>query len=169
MMKTSFRTGRFACTIALLLAMVPLGACATRSKISASNEIATAQFAIRDARENGAETYSLEKLNQAEALVEEAQQTSGADAERLAEKALVHAQLAAAVAEREATDVGALHRQHGEQMIGPAEGVAEPGDEPRAGGFACGMGEGAARQKRERESDRENPSRRAVRCLHEDL
>ena len=101
MMRNSFRTGRFACTIVLLLATVLLGACATRSKVSASNEIATAKFAIRDARANGAETYSLEKLNQAEALVEEAQQTSGADAERLAEKALVHAQLAAAVAERE--------------------------------------------------------------------
>ena len=101
MMRNSFRTGRFACTIVLLLATVLLGACATRSKVSASNEIATAKFAIRDARANGAETYSFEKLNQAEALVEEAQQTSGADAERLAEKALVHAQLAAAVAERE--------------------------------------------------------------------
>jgi len=81
--------------------MFALGACATRSKISASNEIATAQFAIRDARANGAETYSLERLNQAEALVEQARETSGAEAERLAEKALVHAQLAAAIAERE--------------------------------------------------------------------
>ncbi len=81
--------------------MVPLGACATRSKVSASNEIATAMFAIRDARANGAETYSLERLRQAEALVDEARQASGAEAERLAEKALVHAQLAAAVAERE--------------------------------------------------------------------
>jgi len=101
MTRTSFRVGRLACTITLLLAMFALGACATRSKISASNEIATAQFAIRDARANGAETYSLERLNQAEALVEQARETSGAEAERLAEKALVHAQLAAAIAERE--------------------------------------------------------------------
>jgi len=101
MILNSLRTGRFACTIVLLVSMVPLGACATRSKVSASNEIATAMFAIRDARANGAETYSLERLRQAEALVDEARQTSGAEAERLAEKALVHAQLAAAIAERE--------------------------------------------------------------------
>jgi hypothetical protein len=101
MMRTSFRIGRFAGTITLLLTMVTLGACATRSKVSASNEIATAKFAIRDARANGAETYSMERLSQAEALLEEAKQTSGAEAERLAEKALVNAQLAAAVAERE--------------------------------------------------------------------
>ena len=101
MMKTSFRIGRSACAIVLLAAMMTLGACATRSKITASNEIATARFAIRDARANGAETYSLERLTLAEALLEEARQTSGAEAERLAEKALVNAQLAAAVAERE--------------------------------------------------------------------
>ena len=101
MMRTSFRIGRLACTITLLLAMVTLGACATRSKISASNEIATAKFAIRDARANGAETYSMERLGQAEALLEQAQEASGAEAERLAEKALVNAQLAAAVAGRE--------------------------------------------------------------------
>ena len=101
MMKTSFRTGRRICTIVLLAAMLTLGACATRSKITASNEIATAEFAIRDARANGAETYSLERLGQAEALLEQAREASGAEAERLAEKALVNAQLAAAVAERE--------------------------------------------------------------------
>jgi hypothetical protein len=101
MMKTSFRAGRFACTIGLLVAMISLGACATRSTVSASNEIATAQFAIRDARANGAETYSLERLEQAEKLLVRAQQTTGAEAERFAEKALVNAQLAAAVAERE--------------------------------------------------------------------
>ena len=101
MTKTSLRIGRRACAIVLLAAMLTLGACATRSKITASNEIATAQFAIRDARANGAETYSLERLSRAEALVEEARQASGAEAERLAEKALVNAQLAAAVAERE--------------------------------------------------------------------
>jgi len=101
MMETSFRTGRRICTIVLLAAMLILGACATRSKITASNEIATAQFAIRDARANGAETYSLERLGQAEALLEQAREASGAEAERLAEKALVNAQLAAAVAERE--------------------------------------------------------------------
>jgi hypothetical protein len=101
MMETSFRTGRSACTFVLLVAMLTLGACATRSTVSASNEIATAQFAIRDARANGAETYSLERLKQAESLLMQAQQTSGAEAERLAEKALVNAQLAAAVAERE--------------------------------------------------------------------
>lgn len=101
MTKTPLRIGRCACAIVLLAAMLTLGACATRSKITASNEIATAEFAIRDARANGAETYSLERLGQAEALLEQAREVSGAEAERLAEKALVNAQLAAAVAERE--------------------------------------------------------------------
>ena len=65
MIRSFLRTGRFACTIVLLVTTVSLGACATRSRVSASNEIATAMFAIRDARANGAETYSLERLRKA--------------------------------------------------------------------------------------------------------
>ena len=95
------RAHRFASMVILLGVLVALGGCATRSKISASNEIATAKFAIRDARANGAETYALDTLNQAEALVDEAGKLKGAEAERLAEKALVHAQLANVVSQRE--------------------------------------------------------------------
>jgi hypothetical protein len=85
----------------LVIVLAVLGGCATRSKISASNEIATARFAIRDAKTSGAETYALGALNEAEALVQEAERVKGEQAERLAEKALVRARLASAVAARE--------------------------------------------------------------------
>jgi hypothetical protein len=83
------------------MALVTLSGCATRAKVSASNEIATAQFAIRDARASGADTYALETLQKAEALVGEALDEDAAKAERLAEKATAHAQLAATIAQRE--------------------------------------------------------------------
>ena len=96
-----------------LAASLMLGACATRSSVEAQNEIATAMFAIRDARVNGAEVYALaaklhgaevyaaEELGQAEKLLGSAQTASGTEAERLAEESTVHAQLAAAIAARE--------------------------------------------------------------------
>jgi len=87
--------------LCLLVAVAGLPGCATRSKVSASNEIATAMFAIRDARASGAETYSLELLSQAEATLAEAREAGGAEGERLAESALVYAQLANVVARRE--------------------------------------------------------------------
>ena len=87
--------------LSVLMALLTLSGCATRAKVSASNEIATAKFAIRDARASGADTYALETLQQAEALVEAARNASGAKAERLAEKAVAHAQLAATIAQRE--------------------------------------------------------------------
>ncbi len=87
--------------VVVLGTLLVLGGCATRSKVSASNEMATAMFAIRDARANGAETYSLETLGYAEQLLAEARETSGAEAERLAELALAQAQLANVVALRE--------------------------------------------------------------------
>ena len=84
--------------LALLLAAT---GCVTGAKISASNEIATAQFAIRDARANGAEMQAPEPLQRADALLAEAQKLDGAEAERMAEKAVAYAQLAATVAQRE--------------------------------------------------------------------
>ena len=84
-----------------LAASLMLGACATRSSVEAQNEIATAMFAIRDARVNGAEVYAAEELGQAEKLLGSAQTASGTEAERLAEESTVHAQLAAAIAARE--------------------------------------------------------------------
>ncbi|MBW2423254.1 MAG: DUF4398 domain-containing protein [Deltaproteobacteria bacterium] len=85
----------------LVAAVAASGGCATRSKISASNEIATAMFAIRDARANGAETYALETLQKAEALVQQAREVGGSDGERLAERATAYAQLAATVSARD--------------------------------------------------------------------
>lgn len=87
--------------VVVVVGLLAIAGCATRSKVSASNEIATAMFAIRDARASGAETHALDVLQQAERLVVKAQQTSGAEAERIAEKALVHAQLANTIAQRE--------------------------------------------------------------------
>ena len=58
-------------------------------------------FAIRDARANGAETYALETLQKAEALVQQAREVGGSDGERLAERATAYAQLAATVSARD--------------------------------------------------------------------
>lgn len=85
----------------VLVGLVAIAGCATRADVTASNEIATAKFAIRDARASGAETHALDVLQQAEGLLEEAQQSSGAEAERIAEKALAQAQLANTIAQRE--------------------------------------------------------------------
>ncbi len=104
MARTSSRARGFVHTagmLGVLMTLLTLSGCATRAKVSASNEIATAQFAIRDARASGADTYALETLQQAEALVEEARSVGGAKAERLAEKAVAYAQLAATVAQRD--------------------------------------------------------------------
>ncbi len=95
------RPRRILIALIALVGLLASAGCATRSKVSASNEIATAKFAIRDARASGAETHALAVLQSAEALVEEASKASGAEAERIAEKALVHAQLANTIAQRE--------------------------------------------------------------------
>jgi len=83
------------------VALLVFSGCATHSKVSASNEIATAQFAIRDARANGAETYAFESLQKADSFLAEAQNLSGQEAERMAEKAVAYTQLANTVAQRE--------------------------------------------------------------------
>jgi hypothetical protein len=94
-------TQRHVWIIVVVVGLLAIMGCATRSKISASNEIATARFAIRDARASGAETYALNVLEQAEMLVGQAEEASGAEAERIAEQALVRAQLANTIAQRE--------------------------------------------------------------------
>ena len=104
--------------LAALIALVTLSGCATRSKISASNEIATAEFAIRDARASGADTYSLETLQQAEAFVGKARDAEGARAERLAAKAIVHAQLATTIAQRESARKQLMDAQRMEREAG---------------------------------------------------
>jgi hypothetical protein len=104
--------------LSVLVALLIASGCASRAKISASNEIATAQFAIRDARTSGAETYALETLQRAEALVGEARNESGAKAERLAEKAIAHAQLAAAISQRESSRKQLMDAQRMEREAG---------------------------------------------------
>ena len=113
-----------------LAASLMLGACATRGSVEAQNEIATAMFAIRDARVNGAETYAAEELEQAEKLLGSAQAASGTEAERLAEESTVHAQLAAAIAERESArtqkqDAKQLEREAGALRKRTTEAVEE--------------------------------------------
>jgi hypothetical protein len=97
----SRRPSRITVVIVSLVGLLMMGGCATRAKVSASNEIAIAKFAIRDARASGAETHALGVLQAAEGFVAEASESSGAEAERIAEKALVHAQLANTIAQRE--------------------------------------------------------------------
>lgn len=100
------RSRRFATTVRLLgvlmIALMVLSGCATRSKTSASNEIATAEFAIRDARASGAETHAFDSLQKADAFLAEAQELNGWEAKRMAEKATAYAQLATTVAQSEA-------------------------------------------------------------------
>lgn len=86
--------------VVAMLAVVGLGACASPPPTSA-NEIATARFAIRDARANGAETYAAAELQQAIALLEQARDLPVPEAERLAERATAHAQLATVIAARD--------------------------------------------------------------------
>ncbi len=104
--------------IVVAVGLMAIAGCATRSKISASNEIATARFAIRDARASGAETYALNVLQQAEVLVDQAEEASGAQAERIAEQALVRAQLANTIAQRESARKQLLDAQRMDQEAG---------------------------------------------------
>lgn len=97
------------------LTLISAGGCATRSQVSASNEIATAMFAIRDAQANGAETYAIEELQEAMALVKQAREASGEDAERLAEQALAYAQLANATASRDSARQQLMEAQRMDQ------------------------------------------------------
>jgi hypothetical protein len=104
--------------IVVVVGLLAIVGCATRSKISASNEIATARYAIRDARASGAETYALNVLEQAEMLVGQAEEASGAEAERIAEQALVRAQLANTIAQRESARKQLLDAQRMDREAG---------------------------------------------------
>lgn len=95
------RPTRIAIGVAILLVFTLSAGCATRSRMYASNDIATAEFAIRDAHASGAETFALPILKKAEMLVAEAKQVGGDEAERLAERALANALLANTIAQRE--------------------------------------------------------------------
>lgn len=75
--------------------------CASSAKVSASNEIATAQFAIRDAQANGAEAHAPEPYRKANELLAEARKQSGYEAERTAATAIAYAQLSSTIAQRE--------------------------------------------------------------------
>ena len=97
----SRRLTRSAVVFVVGVSLLAIAGCATHAKVTASNEIATAQFAIRDARANGAETYAHDVLKKSEILLEEAKKNSGAEAERIAESALANAQLANTIAQRE--------------------------------------------------------------------
>jgi hypothetical protein len=111
-------TQRHVWIIVVVVGLLAIMGCATRSKISASNEIATARFAIRDARASGAETYALNVLQQAEMLVGQAEEASGAEAERIAEQALVRAQLANTIAQRESARKQLLDAQRMDREAG---------------------------------------------------
>jgi hypothetical protein len=91
-------------TLALAIGIILVGlstGCASHAKISASNEIATAQFAIRDAQANGAETLAPDPYRKANELLAKAREQSGYDAERAAASAVAYAQLSSTIAQRE--------------------------------------------------------------------
>jgi len=93
--------GRGALCVGLAACLLATAGCATRSRVSASNEIATAMYAIRDAKNSGAESFAQDDLSKAEMLVAQARDAGAEEAERLAELATAHAQLAAAKADRQ--------------------------------------------------------------------
>jgi hypothetical protein len=85
----------------VLLVALATSACATRGSVSASNEIATARYAIRDAESQGGELYAAKELESARTKLAEAQRATPDVAVRRAEQALVDAQLASAIAARD--------------------------------------------------------------------
>ena len=87
--------------VLVLLVALAAGACATRGSVSASNEIATARYAIRDAESQGGDIYAPKEIESARTKLAEAQRATPDVAVRKAEQALVDAQLATAIATRD--------------------------------------------------------------------
>ena len=89
-------------TLVLLLWLpIVAGGCATKMTVAARNEIATAEYAIHDAVEGGAEQYAGEQLATARRKLEEARSATPDVAVRLAGEAVVDARLAQAIARRD--------------------------------------------------------------------
>ncbi len=89
------------CAILTLIPLVVSTACATSRSVSATNAIATARYAIRDAETKGAEQHAAKEMATAREKLEEAKRATPDVGVRVAAEATVGARLAAAIADRE--------------------------------------------------------------------
>lgn len=88
--------------LASLLLLAPMAtACASPTRVTAENQIATARYAIREASAQDAGSFAPKELADALAKFEQAKKTTPDVGIRLAEEATVLARLASAVARRE--------------------------------------------------------------------
>jgi hypothetical protein len=117
---------------ALLLAATLIALGCASSSASANNAISTAMFAIRDARVNSAEQYAPAQLKQAELFLATAQKAKGVEAARLAEKATVHAQMASAIASREAARANLAEARRVQEEAGAVRDMTTEAVEERA-------------------------------------
>jgi hypothetical protein len=89
------------CAIVALIPLVLSTACATSRSVSATNAIATARYAIRDAETKGAERYASAELATARDKLEKARRATPDVGVKVAAEATVTARLAGAIAHRE--------------------------------------------------------------------
>ncbi len=115
-----------------LTALVSLAAsgCAGPMTVASTNQIATARYAIREAESSQADIYAKAELGTARTKLEEAKHATPDIGVRLAEQATVNAQLASAIASREAAraqlaEARRVQRESGELRIETTEAVEE--------------------------------------------
>ena len=113
-----------------VLVALAASACAGPMTVASTNQIAAAGFAIREAESNKAGLYAETELEIARAELEEARLATSDVGLRLAEKATVNAQLASAIASREAArtqlaEAKRVQRESQETRIETTEAVEE--------------------------------------------
>jgi len=106
------------CAILMLIPLVISTACATSRSVSATNAIATARYAIRDAETKGAEQYAAQELATAREKLEEAKRATPDVGVKVAAEATVGARLAAAIADRETARAQLAEAQRVEREAG---------------------------------------------------
>jgi len=89
------------CAVLALFPLVLSTACATSRSVSATNAIATARYAIRDAETKGAELHAAKELAAAKEKLETAKRATPDVGVNVAAEATVTARLASAIADRE--------------------------------------------------------------------
>ena len=113
-----------------VLVSLAASACAGPMTVASKNQIATARYAIREAESSQADIYAKAELETARTNLEEARHATPDIGLRLAEQATVNAQLASAVASREAAraqlaEARRVQRESGELRIETTEAVEE--------------------------------------------
>ena len=128
------RTRQLDTTRALLvltvLTSLAASACAGPMTVASKNQIATARYAIREAESSQAGIYAEAELGIARAKLKEAKHATPDVGLRLAEAATVNAQLASAIAVREAaraqlTEAKRVQRKSGTLRVETTEAVEE--------------------------------------------